>query len=76
MSSFTKYIFTVPLYKGMMSTEVKKLQERMVYEGYFSVTPNGYFGQATQDAVKAYQRDRGLVPFGNVGPATREELNR
>ena len=74
--SFTKYIFTVPLYKGMMSTEVKKLQERMVYEGYFSVTPNGYFGQATQDAVKAYQRDRGLVPFGNVGPATREELNR
>ncbi len=75
-ATFKKYIFTRALYQGMADNDVKKLQERLVYEGYLSVTPNGYFGLATQSAVKAYQRDHGLLPLGNIGPGTREELNR
>jgi hypothetical protein len=71
-----KYLFNNPLYFGMESDEVLELQKRLVAEGYFNVTPNGYFGKATRQAVKDYQKDRNLTPFGNVGPATRDELNK
>jgi hypothetical protein len=76
VTSSSKYIFSKPLYQGVRSEEVRKLQERLADEGYLTVTPNGYYGPATFSAVKAYQRAHNLSALGNVGPGTREELNR
>lgn len=76
IGSATKYIFDNPLYSGMSGDEVLKLQERLVEESYLNATPNGYYGQATIAAVKAFQRDHGLSPLGNVGPGTRAALNK
>ena len=71
-----KYVFYNPLYFGMQGAEVLELQKRLAQEGYFYTTPNGYFGPATRKAVIEYQADHELSPFGNVGPATRNELNK
>lgn len=76
VTSSSKYIFTKPLYKGVRSDEVLKLQERLTEEGFLTATPNGYYGLATFSAVKAYQHAHNLSELGNVGPSTREELNK
>jgi hypothetical protein len=76
VTSSSKYIFTKPLYKGVRSNEVLKLQERLADEGFLTATPNGYYGLATVSAVKAYQRAHNLSALGNVGPSTRDELNK
>lgn len=36
---------------------------------------DGDFGSATEDAVKAFQRDNGLTPDGIIGPKTWEALD-
>jgi hypothetical protein len=71
-----KHIFTVPLYTGLSGDEVLKLQQRLAEDGYLYAIPNGYYGPATTNAVKSFQRDHDLSPFGNVGPGTRAALNR
>lgn len=35
----------------------------------------GFFGPATQRAVKRFQEKHGIEPVGFVGPATRAKLN-
>lgn len=70
------YKFTKLLKKGMSGEEVLQLQNRLAADGYLKVAPNGYFGPATEAAVKAFQKDHGLDQFGYVGPGTRAELNK
>ncbi len=48
---------------------VRILQESLGMAGYY-VSVNGYFGDATEEAVKAFQASAGLVPDGLVGPLT------
>lgn len=74
----TQYIFTTTMKKGMTSPEIKKLQERMRDEGYYTHPQiTGFFGDVTKAAVIAYQKAKGLKPAdGVVGPVTREMLNR
>lgn len=36
--------------------------------------PDGIFGRLTEDAVKAFQTEKGLKPDGIVGPATMSKL--
>lgn len=36
---------------------------------------SGYFGAATQRAIKRFQEKYGIDPVGHVGPATRAKLN-
>ena len=38
--------------------------------------PNGDFGARTEAAMREFQRRRGLVPDGIVGPKTWAEVNR
>jgi hypothetical protein len=71
----SKYLFTSALSPGMKGAAVLQLQNRLMLEGYFTGTPNGYYGEGTTAAVKAYQRDKGLTPLGSVGPGTRSALN-
>jgi phosphodiesterase/alkaline phosphatase D-like protein len=70
--------FTEFLSLGSGDAEVLALQKLLQCLGYFpaDIVPNGYFGPATQNAVKGFQTANGIDPAGHVGPATREALNR
>ena len=46
------------------------------YETVPSVPITGYFGDLTENSVKAFQRTQGLVPDGVVGRQTWDELYR
>ena len=62
---------------GMSNDSVRELQERLRKEGYFTFpTSTGYFGSVTFNAVKSFQRARGLPSTGFVGPMTIGELNK
>ena len=70
-----KYKFTLFLAVGSNGNEVTELQKRLIQEGYFSGTATGYFGTATEAAVKKYQSAHGITAAGYVGPSTRVVLN-
>lgn len=57
---------------GDSGNNVKNLQQRLRDLGYFSTNGNitGNFSQKTLDAVKRFQRDKGLIPDGIVGSQT------
>jgi peptidoglycan hydrolase-like protein with peptidoglycan-binding domain len=67
--------FTTSLYSGMQGTAVTELQTMLSGLGFFSQTPNGYFGPLTVAAVEKFQAAHGLQQLGVVGPATRAALN-
>lgn len=69
----------VPLRLGAESETVRLLQEYLnfvaaTYTQIPTVTPTGYFGTATQEAVIAFQRLQGLPTNGTVGAATWNAL--
>ena len=69
----------VPLRLGAESESVRVLQEYLnfvaaTYGQIPTVTPTGYFGTATQEAVIAFQRLQGLPPTGTVAAATWNAL--
>jgi peptidoglycan hydrolase-like protein with peptidoglycan-binding domain len=57
---------------GDSGNNIKILQQRLRDFGYFSTNGNitGNFSQKTLDAVKRFQRDKGLNPDGIVGSQT------
>ena len=55
---------------GDRGKDVTDLQNLLVSFGYNIGSVDGIFGQATQNAVKAFQSARGLPADGIVGPAT------
>lgn len=61
------------LSKGATGSEVQTLQHTLNTFGY-KLAVDGVFGQATHDAVTAFQRARGLAVDGIVGPATWNAL--
>ena len=70
-------VITYGLAKGMENTQVTRLQQLLAKDK--SVYPEGlvtgYFGPATERAVKAFQKKHGLEQVGYVGPRTRALLN-
>ncbi|MGB3692905.1 MAG: peptidoglycan-binding domain-containing protein [Spirulinaceae cyanobacterium] len=48
--------------------------EELRCAGYYRVGNDSWFGPVTQRAVKAFQRDNGLVADGVAGPQTRNVL--
>jgi len=65
------------LKQGMSGTEVKKVQTELKNLGYFNYpTATGYYGSITTDAVKAYQKAKGLTVDGIVGNNTYSALFR
>ena len=58
-----------PLKRGMRGAFVVRLQRKL------RIARDGVFGPATERAVKAYQRRKGLVADGVVGPITAGRLN-
>jgi len=53
---------------------VRQLQRRLVQLGYWLGTPDGTYGDLTQQAVTAFQKVEGLPRDGLVGPVTKEAL--
>jgi hypothetical protein len=70
------FLFETNLSMGMSGQDVLELQNRLRDEGYFNVTPTGYYGPLTASAVRAYQAANGLSSVGIVGPQTRALLNQ
>ncbi|WP_088891716.1 peptidoglycan-binding domain-containing protein [Leptolyngbya ohadii] len=55
---------------------VTDLQQRLTQLGFFSEEVTGFFGTATQSAVREFQRSQGLTPDGIVGAATQAALGQ
>ena len=64
----------VTLEKNTMGSLVTKLQRALKNAGYFKGTVDGYYGEDTVEAVKRFQRDKGLIQDGKAGPATQRYL--
>jgi putative chitinase len=63
------------LRRGDSGNAVRDLQSALVEAG-FRVLVDGDFGKHTADAVKEFQRSRGLSAHGEVGPLTWAALRR
>lgn len=72
----TKFKFTKSLNTGSTGDEVKELQKLLKEKGFYSGPITGKFGPLTKSAVKKFQKAHKISQIGNVGPATRVELNR
>lgn len=58
------------IYKlGSRGAGVKAVQKALAGAGY-RVIADGIFGEVTEEAVKRFQKSKGLCPDGIVGPAT------
>jgi peptidoglycan hydrolase-like protein with peptidoglycan-binding domain len=69
----------IPLRLGSESEVVRLMQEYLNYIASFypqipTVSPTGYFGSRTQEAVIAFQRLQGITPNGTVGANTWNEI--
>lgn len=61
---------------GDYGTDVKNMQTRLAKLNYLSsANATGYFGEITQDAVKAFQKRAGLTTDGKVGAVTLTMMN-
>ena len=66
------------LKNGMSGTDVKELQEKLIRLGYDCGRwgADGDFGDATEQAVKAFQKKMKLDPDGIFGPKSLDALER
>ena len=63
------------LYWGCRGEAVRRLQQALLDAGYTQVKKaDGIYGQWTYDAVRAFQRDRGLSVDGIAGRDTQNAL--
>lgn len=60
---------------GSTGEQVTILQQYLHNHGYLSINPTGYFGTATVNAVKAFQKAHNISQTGTVGPLTRAAIN-
>ncbi|XVS64472.1 N-acetylmuramoyl-L-alanine amidase [Actinosynnema sp. CA-299493] len=56
--------------------DVSALQERLLELGYDAGRANGEFGQQTEQALRSFQRDYGLIVDGVCGPGTVRALRQ
>jgi len=59
---------------GSTGTDVKELQGRMKFLGYFDGKIDGQFGDKTLEGVKKFQEAFGMKVDGLVGPKTKTKL--
>lgn len=60
----------------MSGDDVTTLQERLLELGFDPGRPGGMFDERTEKALRAFQREYGLVPDGVCGPATLRSLKQ
>ncbi len=59
---------------GMSGDTVSSVQSRLRSLGYLSASATGYYGSATEEAVKAFQKRNDLSADGKVGRYTMQAL--
>ena len=59
---------------GSSGSDVTAVQKKLIQWGYLSGTADGRYGEATRNAVAAFQRKNGLLADGRVGPATAKAM--
>ncbi|MBM3235922.1 peptidoglycan-binding protein [Candidatus Poribacteria bacterium] len=64
------------LKRDIEGEDVKRLQEELKALGYDPGPIDGKFGPRTEEAVKKFQKDKGLKEDGIVGPKTAEAINK
>lgn len=62
--------------KNNRHSEVRELQDKLFEKGYLKVSSTGYFGPATREAVKKYQKDNNIPTTGNVYNMTLGQLKK
>ena len=68
--------FQSALGRGSKGDEVAALQKILIAEGFLAAgLDTGFFGPATETALKKLQEKLGVEPVGFVGPKTRTKLN-
>ncbi len=70
----TSYAAVRELYRGRSGEDVRSLQKTLASRGYWCGKADGDFGELTEQAVWAVQKQNGLVRDGIVGPRTRKAL--
>ncbi len=76
-STSSSFVFKENMGLGSISDSVKKLQDRLRSEGFFTYpTSTGFFGYITLTAVKAYQKAHNIIATGYVGVLTIMQLNK
>jgi peptidoglycan hydrolase-like protein with peptidoglycan-binding domain/DNA-binding beta-propeller fold protein YncE len=68
-------VFLRPIALGDSGLDVKRLQDLLRTEGFFTASSTGYFGLLTARAVSSYQKAHSISPIGKVGPLTLSSLN-
>ncbi|TMW74133.1 cell wall hydrolase [Alteribacter natronophilus] len=63
------------LEQGSTGEKVTELQETLHKLGYLPVSPTGYYGSMTEEAVRSFQSDFSLAPDGVAGPVTLQKSN-
>lgn len=62
------------LKQGDSGPQVKELQARLKQIGWFNTDVTGNYGPVTVEAVKGFQKKRGLVPTGSYDETTQGRL--
>lgn len=60
--------------RGSRGEEVKKIQQKLKDLGLYSIAVDGIYGAKTEEAVRAFQRQKGLSADGIAGPNTLKAL--
>ena len=76
LSAVEKLNTEVFLRRTSRSGHVTRLQKALKALGFFTESATGYFGSATEEAVIAYQKARGLAADGVAGRATLTAINK
>lgn len=72
-----KLILDRSLKFGNSGLDVNALQEALKALGYLKIdNTTNYFGSQTEEAIKIFQENMGLVVDGSVGPQTVDMINR
>jgi hypothetical protein len=67
-------LLTSDLERGDKGDAVVFLQGRLTWAGH-KLALDGVFGEKTEKAVKAFQKEHGLPQVGRMGPRTRAKIN-
>lgn len=62
--------------KGQRGHHVSKVQTMLKNQGFLSDTADGIYGYKTEQAVRNFQKSKGLSVDGRVGPATMSALEK
>ncbi|PYZ99216.1 cell wall hydrolase [Alteribacter lacisalsi] len=63
------------LQEGSSGEQVTELQETLFHLGYLPVSPTGYYGALTEEAVRSFQADFSLQTDGAAGPITLQKAD-